>query len=71
MAASVMRNDPIAALKQEQHLWVPAIRIDRLAMREHHWFSFTLVLEEDLSAVADGVEVHHVDSLIHENYLTG
>ena len=51
MSATVMGNAAIAVGGQEQHLSLPAIRIERPAVAEHHRLSCAPVLVVDLRAV--------------------
>jgi len=58
MAASVVSDDAIAVLEEEQHLRVPIIGRQRPTMTEDNGLSFAPVLEIDLRAVLGGNRVH-------------
>ncbi|MGY4470775.1 hypothetical protein ACVWWK_006484 [Bradyrhizobium sp. LB9.1b] len=51
MAASIMGNNAVAVVRQEQHLGVPSVGGERQAMGEGHDRTGTQVLEVDLRAV--------------------
>ena len=48
MAASVVGDDAIAAIQEEQHLRVPVIGRQWLAVAEHDGLTFARVLVENL-----------------------
>src|SRR5256885_8493954 len=58
MAASVVSDDAIAVLEEEQHLRVPIIRRQRPTMTEDNRLSFAPVFEVDFRAVFGGNPVH-------------
>ncbi|MGY3355239.1 hypothetical protein ACVWZK_001902 [Bradyrhizobium sp. GM0.4] len=54
MAATVMRDDAIAARDEEHHLRVPVVSRQRPAVTEHDRLATSPVLVEDLDAVLGG-----------------
>ena len=54
MAASVVGDDAIAAIQEEQHLRVPVIGRQWLAVAEHDGLTFARVLVENLRAIFRG-----------------
>src|SRR5262245_26302512 len=52
MAAPVVRDNPIALLKKEEHLCVPVVRRQRPAVAEHDRLPLTPVLVVDLDSIA-------------------
>lgn len=51
MAAPVMGDDPIAVVKEEQHLRIPVVRRQRPTVAEHDRLALAPVLVENLNAV--------------------
>src|ERR1700722_13311946 len=64
MPASVMCNNAVTVLTQEQHLSIPRIRGQRPAMREHYRLSGAPVLEIDLCTIFCSSRIHVTFSLI-------
>src|ERR1700676_1416135 len=64
VAATVMGDDAIAVMEEEQHLRVPVIGRQRPAMAEHDGLTFTPVLVEDLNAVLGCNRAHVTPSLV-------
>src|SRR5438874_3348492 len=60
VTSSVMGDDAIAVLEEEQHLRVPIIGRQRPAMAEHDGRTFAPILVEDLNAVLGGDRAHGV-----------
>src|SRR6185295_11094750 len=56
--SSVMGDDAVALLKEEQHLGVPIVRRERPAMAEHDRIAGAPVLVEDLRPVVRGDRGH-------------
>src|SRR5579864_9114961 len=63
MTASIVRNDPIAILTEEQHLSVPVVRAERPAMTENYRLSRSPVLVINLRTVFRGNRWHKLLSL--------
>ena len=51
VAATVVRDDAIAVIEEEQHLGVPIISRQRPSMTEHDRLAFAPVLIEDVDAI--------------------
>jgi hypothetical protein len=51
MAAPVMGDDPIAVVKEEQHLRIPVVRRQGPTVAEHDRLALAPVLVKDLNAV--------------------
>src|SRR5580704_4499442 len=60
---TIMRDNPIAALQEEQHLVIPVVRAKRPTMAENHGLSFSPVLVVDLYPVF-GSDCRHEPSLL-------
>ena len=64
MAAAVMRDDAEAVLREEQHLAVPRVGVQRPAVRERDDRALAPVLVVDLRSVFGGDGAHDISLLL-------